>query len=598
MPHDFVGEALADVIQLTDVADAETRRTAFVSFPPFTMDPKNGLYITVEKRRGKEEWEEDIWLSAPFEIIGRVRDPKSESWARLLRWSDDDGQVHQHPVADEDLHGDGSALCAVLAARGLKIATGAVRQHFVSYLNQATIKARVTIVARTGWHEVGGQRTFVLPDGANSKVIVSEAVTSPYAARGSLEDWQGSVAKLAEGHSRALFGISSAFVPPLLELIGEGGGGFNLRGASSIGKTSLLCAAASVWSHGGEQGGYIKTWRATANGLEGVAALYSGTLLPLDELSIASANEVGNIVYSLASGIGKQRAQRDGSVRAPKTWHVTILSTGEVSIVTKINEAGKRARAGQEVRIVDIDADTGKGFGVFDYPGTDGSKKFADDIKKAAKLNYGVAGPAFVRAIESRGIENIVAAARETQDVFRTNVINGTPAGQVLRVADRLGLVVAAGELAVDLGILPWQAGTVAGAVKVIFNGWHDDRGGDDPAEVRTAIEQIRGILERYGDSRFDPPNPVVDSRPVIDRLGYVHGQGGDRQWWILPQTWRDVFCDGQDAKMIAKAFVNRGLLLPGEDGRTNRLMRICDKPTRVYILPAKAWTEGDQRGG
>ena len=84
----------------------------------------------------------------------------------------------------------------------------------------------------------------------------------------------------------------------------------------------------------------------------------------------------------------------------------------------------------------------------------------------------------------------------------------------------------------------------------------------------------------------------------MIDRLGYVHGQGGDRQWWILPQTWRDVFCEGHDPKMIAKAFVNRRLLLPGEDGRTNRLMRICDKPTRVYILPAKAWTEGDHHGG
>jgi putative DNA primase/helicase len=361
----------------------------------------------------------------------------------------------------------------------------------------------------------------------------------------------------------------------------------------------LLCAAASVWSNGGEQGGYVKTWRATANGLEGVAALYSGTLLPLDELSIASGHEVGNIVYSLASGIGKQRAQRDGSVRAPKTWHVTILSTGEIGIVAKIHETGKRARAGQEVRIVDIDADAEKGFGVFDHAGADGSKKLADNIKKAAKVCYGVAGLAFVRAIETKGIESIVATVRDTQDVFRTNIIKGAPTGQVLRVADRLGLVAAAGELAVDLGILPWQAGTVAGAVKVIFDGWHEDRGGDDPAEVRTAIEQIRALLERHGDGRFDPASPDSNTRPVIDRLGYVHGQGSDRQWWILPQTWRDVFCDGHDAKMIAKAFVKRGLLLPGEDGRTNRLVRICDKPTRVYILPAKAWTEGgDHHGG
>src|SRR5262249_31836200 len=63
-------------------------------------------------------------------------------------------------------------------------------------------------------------------------------------------------------------------------------------------------------------------------------------------------------------------------------------------------------------------------------------------------------------------------------------------------------------ELAISLDILPWQAGTVAGAVKVIFEGWHEDRGGDDPAEVRTAIEQIRGLLERHGDGRFDPAAP------------------------------------------------------------------------------------------
>jgi putative DNA primase/helicase len=598
MPHDFVGEALADVIQFTDAADAEIKRTAFVSFPPFTMDPKKGLFITVEKRRGKEEWQEDIWLSAPFEIVGRVRDPKSERWARLLRFRDDDDVIHQHPVADEHLHGDGSALCAALASRGLKIATGSIRQHFVTYLNSAIVKARVTVVLRTGWHEVGGQRTFVLPDGTNSKVIVSEAVASPYAASGSLEQWQSSVAKLAEGHSRALFGISTAFVPPLLDLTGENGGGFNLRGASSIGKTSLLCASASVWSHGGEQGGFIKTWRATANGLEATAALYSHTLLPLDELSIASGHEVSNIVYALASGVGKQRAQRDGSAKAPKTWRVTILSTGEVGIAAKILESGRRARAGQEVRIIDVDADAEQGHGVFDHAGTDGSKQLADDIKKAAATFYGVAGPAFVKAIEDMGIETVIGTIRETQEAFRNAVVKDVPTGQVLRVADRFGLAAAAGELAVGLKILPWQAGTVANAVKATFDSWHQDRGGDDPAEVRTAIEQICTLLERYGDSRFDPTTPDPNTRPVIDRLGYVHGQGSDRQWWILPQTWRNEFCAGLDQKMVAKALAERGLLVKGEGGKTSRLGRINGEPTRVYVLPAKAWTEGDHHHG
>jgi uncharacterized protein (DUF927 family) len=569
------------------------RRQNSLSFPPFKMDPKNGLFITVERRRGKEEWEEDIWLAAPFEILGRVRDPQSQSWARLLRWKDDDSVVHQHPVGDQDLHGEGSALCATLANGGLKIATGSVRHHFIDYLNRVRVENRITIVPRTGWHDIGDRKIFVLPTNADSKVIIAGATTvSPYAASGTLSDWQDSIGKLAEGHSRAMFAVSVAFVPPLLDLIGEGGGGFNLKGASSIGKTSLLTAAASVWSHGGEQGNFIKTWRATANGLEGTAAIYSHTLLPLDELSIASGYEVSNIVYSLASGIGKQRSQRDGSARAPRTWRVTILSTGEIGIVAKIQEAGRRARAGQEVRIIDVDADAERGYGVFDQ--ADDAKKLADDIKRAAATFYGTAGSAFVKAIESAGIESAVSTIRATQEAFRNDVVKGSHTGQVLRVADRFGLVAAAGELAVALGILPWQVGIAADAADIMFEGWHQDRGGDDPAEVRTAIEQIRGLLERHGDGRFDSVTPHLDTRPVIDRLGYVHGEGEERQWWIPPQTWKEVFCAGLDAKMIAKALVRRGLLLPGEEGRTNRLVRIGDKPTRVYVLPVAAWMEED----
>jgi putative DNA primase/helicase len=599
MPHDFVGEALADVIRLTDAADADTRRTAFVSFPPFTMDPKKGLFITVERRRGKEEWEEEIWLSAPFEIIGRVRDPQSHGWARLLRWKDDDGVVHRHPVADEGLHGDGAALCASLANGGLTIATGSIRQHFVTYVNSAIIKARVTIVPRTGWHEVSGRKVFVLPDRADSKIIIAGATTvSPYTASGTLNEWQDSIGKSAEGHTRAAFALSVAFVPPLLDLIGESGGGFNLKGPSSIGKTSLLCSAASVWSNGGEQGGFIKTWRATANGLEATAALYSHTLLALDELSIASGHEVSNIVYSLASGIGKQRAQRDGSAKESKTWRVTILSTGELGIAAKIQESGRRARAGQEVRVIDLDADAEHGHGVFDHGGADGSKKLADNLKKTSSTSYGVAGPAFIKAIEDMGIESVVSTIRETQEAFRNGVVKDVTTGQVLRVADRFGLVAAAGELAVELKVLPWQAGTATNTSKTMFDSWHRDRGGNDPVEVRTAIEQIRALLERHGDGRFDLASPDPNARPVIDRLGYVHGQGSDRQWWILTQTWRDVFCAGLDAKMIAKALARRGLLLSGEDGKTSRLVRIGTEVMRAYVLPAQAWTEGDHHGG
>ena len=572
--------------------EAEAESGDFLSFAPFTMDSKEGLFVTVEKRRGKEVWDEDVWLSAPFEIVGRVRDPQSHGWARLLQWRDDDGIVHQHSVADYDLHGDGAALCATLANGGLKIATGSNRQHFVSYLNGAVVKARVTIVPRTGWHNVDKKKVFALPGegiGIVGRVILAVDVTaSQYATSATLEEWQNSVAKLARAHGRARFAIASAFVSPLLMLIGADGGGINLKGPSSIGKTTLLSAAASVWGRGDERG-FIRTWRGTSNGIEAAATQFSDTFLPLDEIGVASGHEVGNVIYSIAGGVGKQRANRDGSAKLPNTWRIFILSTGEISISDKIREGGKRTRAGQEIRVLDINADAGKGLGVFDVG--DSPENLARKLRQAAVDFYGTAGPAFIKAIIAK-TDDVATIAQESLDTFPEQVAANVQSGQVLRAANRIGLVAVAGELAIQLDILPWPTGSVNEAAADAFRNWHAERGGNDPAEVRAAIEQIRGLLERYGDSRFDSPNPVAESRPVTDRLGYVHGEGAERQWWVLPETWRKTFCDGFDAKVTALALIERGLLLPGDGSKTSRPVRISGRATRAYVLPAATWTE------
>ena len=79
----------------------------------------------------------------------------------------------------------------------------------------------------------------------------------------------------------------------------------------------------------------------------------------------------------------------------------------------------------------------------------------------------------------------------------------------------------------------------------------------------------------------------------MTDRLGYVHGEGADRQWFVLPQTWHDKFCEGFDAKATARALVERKLLLPGDGNKASRPVRINGQTTRAYVLPAAAWIEG-----
>ena len=132
----------------------EVRPPQYISFGCYQMDAK-GLALIVTKGKGDYQATESKLISGPFEILGRVRDPKGEGWARLLRWSDDDKRVHNHAVSDADMHGDVSALCANLASRGLQITTCQDRRHFVRYLNEVVVKNRVTVVTTTGWHDIG-----------------------------------------------------------------------------------------------------------------------------------------------------------------------------------------------------------------------------------------------------------------------------------------------------------------------------------------------------------------------------------------------------------------------------------------------------------
>src|SRR5260370_17864046 len=165
-----------------------------------------GLTVEVTKGCGKNERVETLCLSAQFEILGRVRDPKSESWARLLRWKDDDKREHEYPVSDSDLHGDVTALCATLAARGLKITTGPNRNYLVQYLNSRKNKDPITIVPTTDSHIVDDKKVFALPDegvGIDDRVILATEVTaSNYATAGSLEGCANSVCQFAHAPTR------------------------------------------------------------------------------------------------------------------------------------------------------------------------------------------------------------------------------------------------------------------------------------------------------------------------------------------------------------------------------------------------------------
>ena len=562
-----------------------------VSYGLFTMDATDGLTKRGTTGRGNNSVIEEIWISASFEVLGQCRDPRGRAWGKQIRFSDADGRVHMRHVSDATLHGEPAALCAELADEGLRI-NRSRQKELVEYLSGVAVSERVTNVGRTGWHEVGGNRVFVLPSetvsvGMGERVALDATAHGPYEARGSLGDWKQGVGTLTAGHALPVFMVSAALAGPLAHLVGAEGGGVHVFGQSSIGKSAMLAAGASVWGRGGSPG-YVRSWRATANGLEGAAASATDTCLVLDELGVGEARDVAASIYALANGSGKQRARRDGSPQEPRGWRVFVLSSGELPIETKLAEDyGRKTRAGQTIRLLDIPADRGRGFGAFDDGGEGADAgKLADAIKDAARSAYGTAGPEFVRRLLASDIEQVLGWARGMLDGFIARFVKPGSSEQIARAAKKFALIGVAGELATVFGVTPWVKGEAFKSARWAFNRWLEARGGAGSHEERQAIEQVRLMIVRHGDARFELAD--ASAAAVRDRLGWRKGDGAQREWWVPAETWKAEFCDGLDPSFVARMLAARGMLR-----RQDRKNLMCvvthsgGQKTRCYVLTA-----------
>lgn len=267
-----------------------------------TEDGVEKLYEKRDEDTGETrlEWR---WFCSPLDVIADTRNGEGEEWGRLLRVTDRDGKAKDWAMPMAMLAGDGSVYRERLLSLGLILAPGTgARNALHEYISTARPKQKARCVSRSGWHD----RAFILPgatigDTAGEVVLLQTAGTLDHAFRqgGTLAGWQDQVARPAVGNSRLLLALCCAFAAPLLHLTGTESGGFHFRGASSSGKSTALALAGSVWGGGGVRG-YVRSWRATDNGLETVALTHSDALLCLDELGQVSPQVAAAAAYTLS----------------------------------------------------------------------------------------------------------------------------------------------------------------------------------------------------------------------------------------------------------------------------------------------------------
>ncbi|HDR9101146.1 TPA: DUF927 domain-containing protein [Burkholderia vietnamiensis] len=528
------------------------------------------------------------WICSPLHVRALVRDRSSENWGRLLEWNDADGHPHVWAMPMEMLRSDGADMRGELARLGLDIAPGnKARNKLTEYVTCAKPQARGRCVTRTGWH--GG--AFVFPDRtigeARERVIFqAESIMRTYSQAGALDDWKAGVARFCVGNSRLLLAVSAAFASMMLEYAGQESGGLNFVGESSSGKTTALRAACSVF--GGKE--YMQRWRATANGLEGLASLHNDTLLVLDELAQVDAREAGEIAYMLANGSGKARAGRSGTARARQTWKLLFLSAGEIGLSQHLQSVGKKTKAGQEVRLVEIPADAGAGFGLFEHlHGVAGGAELSTAINEAAVKHYGTAAAAFLEAL-CRDRDEIGTWLKDEIRRFVDGNLPADSSGQAHRVCQRFALIGLAGEYATAAGITGWNEGDALGAAATCFAVWLDGRGGAGNQEKDTILSHVKAFFEAHEESRFSDLNDTSD-RPTINRAGFRRTGDNGVEYLVLPEVFKREVCVGFEPKAAARALIDAGWIRPASNGWAQRAERLPGKgPTKVYVFTSTIW--------
>lgn len=451
----------------------------------------------------------DSWVCSPISVDAITHDSDGHNFGRLLKFKPTCGASKIWSMPMELLKGDCAELRGALLDQGLEITTDRkTRDRLPEYIQRQHPKTVLKCFSQTGW---ASSKCFVLPHksiGKNQIVFQSGfKFTNEFKQSGEFESWQKDIARFAIGNSMLTLALSSAFAAPLLDIVGGESGGIHLVGDSSTGKTTLLNAACSVWG----SPSYKRSWRSTANGLEGAAAMFNDGFLALDEISECDPNEIGAIVYSLGNGQGKQRASRTGNARPVAKWRCFILSTGERTVETSMREGRRRIKAGQALRLVDLNCESK--FGVFDeLHGFGTGAALAESIQQSARMNYGFAGEEFLEClIEYRKLNEIVMPVFEASD------------GQHRRVANRFGLIALAGELATQFGITGWEQGMATEAAQLAFNRWVDAQPKCRNEEAKI-VEALVRFIEAHGESRFaGDGTSYMSTTPLVvrDRAGF-----------------------------------------------------------------------------
>lgn len=434
-----------------------------------------------------------------------------------------------------------------LSGRGIAV-TSENAKFLVRYLadvenaNDNYIKVQYSS-SKLGWIK-GGFLPYdkeIIFDGDNKNRHTYESICE----QGNRNTWFEKIGQLRKmGRIEIKFMLSASFASVLMKPLDALPFILDLWGRTEGGKSITLMVAASVWANPAE-GAYMKDYQGTDVGLEVVSDLLNHLPLMLDDTSRMTKKvleNLENLVYSLCSGKGKTRSNKELGINRENHWKNLVLTNGEKPLMSYVNQGGAINR------ILELEC---------------GEKKIYDDPQEIVRLlmrNYGFAGKEFIQVIKDIGIDKIRDIQREIQKRLQDDE-------KMQKQSLSLSVILTADKIVTDYLFKDGQYIDMEEAKQVLI----------DRNELSDDERCYRFILDKIAmnPARFDMDSMNIEKWGAIED-GYA----------IIYVTAFNSLCkDGGFAKKSFLSWANRRGLLRTEANRLDKTKNFGGNRARCVFL-------------
>lgn len=463
--------------------------------------------------------------------------------------------VWREVKVSKDVVASASKIVA-LSKQGISV-TSENAKYLVKYLsdvenlNESSITVRES-TAKLGWHgdvfmPYSDEITF---DGDDQFRYIYDSIRGV----GSEEAWLEHVRKLrASGKKQIRIALASSFASVLVSVLNGLPFIIDFWGQSGSGKSVSAMLAASVWADPSESQ-YIGGFNTSEVGLEVRCDMLNHLPVILDDTSTISAKmkDFEGVVYSLCSGKGRTRSNKDLGLRTEKRWRNCVITNGERPLRSYVQQGGAINR------VLEIEC----------LEGT-----YADPAETVACLqsNFGWAGVRFIDFVRAYSVDEL----KEIRDEFQEQI---SDTGAVAKQALALAIILTADKIATERIFKDGAYISVEELEEAVVSG----------AEASDSDRAYQYLIDKISMNsvRFDGLTSCEQWGIVEDNIAYIY-----------PAAFNELCKQGGFSRDAFLIWARRQslILTDGKDGKRNTKVKKIDGSAKRCI--ALKMTGADDAG-